>query len=85
MRAHGARARDVCAMMCDDAMRKLVVFVRHRASRLIKKSWFKSAYDDRMQTFAALAMYIDDASTRRDDTFSRRHACMHAFEISMLS
>jgi len=49
-----ARARDVCAMMCDDAMRKLVVLVHHRASCLIKKSWFKSAYDDRMQTFAAL-------------------------------
>ena len=72
-----ARACDVCAMMCDDAMRKLVVLVHHRASCLIKKSWFKSAYDDRMQTFA---VYIDDASTGRDDKFSRRDACMHAIE-----
>jgi len=75
-----ARARDVCAMMCDDAMRKLVVLVHHRASCLIKKSWFKSAYDDRMQTFAALECTVDDASTGRDDKFSRRDACMHAIE-----
>ena len=79
MRAHGARARDVCAMMCDDAMRKLVVLVHHRASCLIKNRG-SNAYDDRMQTFAALAVYIDDASTGRDDKFSRRDACMHSFE-----